>query len=99
VVADEAKTMLSVTGEMGLPSITAIPNRPAISNVLLKASANAAFRMRLLTDPQQALAEMNVPPEDIEVLAGVTTPSLREYARQVKLRLMIGRLAAERPSN
>lgn len=88
--------MYSLTREMGPLAVAVIPNRPAISNVLLKASANVAFRTRLLTDPQQALADMNVPPEDIEVLAGVTTPSLKEYARQVKLRLMIDRLAADK---
>jgi len=65
-----------------------IPNRPAITNVLIKASANVAFRTRLLTDPKDALAEMNLPPEDVELLVGVQAPSLPEYARQVKVKLM-----------
>jgi hypothetical protein len=91
--------MYSLTREMGPVAAAVIPHRPAISNVLLKASANAAFRTRLLTDPHQALADMNVPPEDIEVLAGVTTPSLKEFAQQVKLRLMLDRLAADKASN
>jgi hypothetical protein len=66
-----------------------IPNRPAISDVLLKASANRAFRARLLSSPQQALIGMNVPPEDAEILADVRAPTLREYARQVKTRLLV----------
>jgi hypothetical protein len=66
----------------------AVPNRPAISNVLIKASANLAFRTRLLTSPREALAEMNLPPEDIEVLAGVQAPTLSEYARLLKMRLL-----------
>jgi hypothetical protein len=66
-----------------------IPNRPAISNVLIKASANIAFRARLLTAPKDAVAELNLPPEDAEILAGVQAPTLPEYARQIKVRLMV----------
>jgi hypothetical protein len=66
-----------------------VPNRPAISDVLIKASANAAFRVKLLTDPKDALAEMNLPREDAEILAGVQASSLKEYARQVKTKLMV----------
>jgi hypothetical protein len=91
--------MYSLTREIGLSVVNPVPNRPAISNVLLKASANAAFRVRLLADPQQALADMNLPPEDVAVLSGVTTPTLKEYARQVKSRLMVDRLAVEKSSN
>ncbi|MCP4358765.1 MAG: hypothetical protein GY796_12165 [Chloroflexi bacterium] len=65
-----------------------VPNRPAISNVLIKASANVAFRSRLLASPQEALAEMNLPPEDAEVLTNVEAPTLKEYARQVKVNLL-----------
>jgi hypothetical protein len=68
----------------------AIPNRPAISNVLIKASANVVFRTRLLTSPREALAEMNVPPEDAAILAAVQAPTLQEYARQVKAKLLVG---------
>ena len=74
-----------------------VPNRPAISNVLIKASANAAFRTRLLTNPKEALAPMNLAPEDVEILSGVQAPSLKEYARQIKTRLMIGGLSAGDP--
>ena len=69
-----------------------IPNRPAISNVLIKASANIAFRARLLTAPKDALAELNLPPEDAEILASVQARTLPEYARQVKVRLMAHQL-------
>lgn len=65
-----------------------IPNRPAISNVLIKASANVAFRAKLLTNPQDVVAELNLPPEDAEILAGVQALTLPEYARQVKVRLL-----------
>jgi hypothetical protein len=65
-----------------------IPNRPAISDVLIRASANISFRSKLLTSPTEAFAEMNVPPEDMAVLAGVQASTLSEYARQVKTRLM-----------
>ena len=66
-----------------------MPNRPAISNVLIKASANVAFRTKLLTRPDEALAEMNLPQEDAEILKGVQAPTLKEYAHQVKERLLI----------
>jgi hypothetical protein len=69
-----------------------VPHRPAISDVLVKASANVAFRARLLTNPKDLLAEMNLPPEDAQVLSGVKAPNLKEYARQVKMRLMVSRL-------
>lgn len=69
-----------------------IPNRPAISNVLVKASANIAFRAKLLTSPEVALAELDLPPEDAEILSGVRALTLPEYARQVKLRLMTHQL-------
>ena len=68
-----------------------IPNRPAISNVLIKASANVAFRARLLNSPKDAVAGMNLPPEDAEILSGVQASTLKEYARQVKTRLLLGR--------
>jgi hypothetical protein len=73
-------------------AIQTVPNRPAISNVLIKASANAAFRTRLLSNPKEALAHMNLAPEDVEILSGVQAPSLQEYARQIKTRLMVGGL-------
>ncbi len=66
-----------------------VPNRPAISDVLIKASANVAFRVRLLADPKDALAGMNLPREDAEILADVQASTLKEYARQVKLKLMV----------
>ena len=65
-----------------------VPNRPAISDVLVKASANVAFRTRLLTNPRDALAGMNLPAEDVEVLSNVQAPTLKEYARQVRMKLM-----------
>ena len=68
--------------------MNSIPNRPAITNVLIKASANTVFRAKLLTNPQAALAEMDLSPEDIEVLASVEAQNLPEYARQVKMKLM-----------
>ena len=66
-----------------------ITNRPAISDVLIKASANGSFRAKLLTSPQDALAEMNLPPEDAEILTDVKAPTLKEYAHQVKQRLQV----------
>ena len=69
-----------------------VPNRPAISNILIKASANAAFRTQLLTDPKATVAKLNLSPEDAEILVGVQAPTLPEYARQVKVKLMIHQL-------
>ncbi len=65
-----------------------VPNRPAISDVLIKASANVAFRAKLLTNPHDAVAEFDLLPEDAEILTGVQALTLPEYARQVKVRLM-----------
>jgi hypothetical protein len=73
-----------------------VQNRPAISNLLVKASANSAFRNRLLSCPQDALVEMNLPPEDVELLAGLRANSLRDYACQVKQRLLLRRMDAVR---
>lgn len=66
-----------------------IPNRPAISDVLIKASANVTFRSLLLNNSNEALANMNIPLEDVKILTGVQAPSLKEYARQVKMRLLL----------
>ncbi|MEW5958388.1 MAG: hypothetical protein AB1801_11720 [Chloroflexota bacterium] len=65
-----------------------IPNRPAISNVLIKASANVAFRSKLLSSPKEVLTEMDLPPEDVEILVNVQAPTLAEFAHQVKLQLI-----------
>jgi hypothetical protein len=65
-----------------------IPHRPGISNVLVKASANVAFRTKLLSNPTAAVAEMNLQPEDAEILTKIQAPTLKEYARQLKIALM-----------
>lgn len=72
--------------------IMKVPNRPAISNVLIKASANAAFRTKLLTRPEEALADMDVPFEDAEILKSVQAPTLKEYAHLLKKKLLIARI-------
>lgn len=69
-----------------------VPYRPAISNVLIKASANSAFCTRLLNDTNDVLVEMKLPPEDVELLANIQATSLKEYARQVRMRLMANQL-------
>lgn len=79
-----ALTRLAGTSPLSRP----VPNRPAISDVLLKANANASFRKRLLTDPKNALAGMNLPPEDFEILTEVATSNLKEFARQVQVQLV-----------
>jgi hypothetical protein len=81
----EIRSMQAVTDT----TMRLVPNRPAISDVLIKASANVAFRVRLLTDPADALAGMNLPREDAEILTDVQATTLKEYARQVKMRLMV----------
>ncbi len=65
-----------------------MPDHPAITNVLIKASANVAFRTKLLTSPEEALAEMNLPCEDVEILKSVQAPTLKEYVHEVKQRLL-----------
>lgn len=72
--------------------IMKVPNRPAISNVLIKASANAVFRSKLLTRPEEALADMNVPLEDAELLKSVQAPTLKEYAHLLKKKLLIAHI-------
>ena len=54
-----------------------IPNRPAISDVLLKASANSAFRTRLLDSPNEIVSEMNLTSEDAAILTSVQAPDLK----------------------
>ncbi len=70
-----------------------VPYRPAISNVLIKASANGAFRTKLLSKSNDVLVEMNLPPEDIEVLADIQATTLKEYVYQVKMKLMRNQLS------
>ena len=69
-----------------------VPNRPAISNVLIKASANGAFRAMLLASPIEALADMGLSADDVEILADVRASNLPDFARQVKMRLLVGSL-------
>ena len=66
----------------------AIPYRPAVSNVLIKASANSAFCARLLSNAHDVLAEMKLPPEDVELLTNIQAASLQDYARQLRTRLL-----------
>jgi hypothetical protein len=68
--------------------LKSVPNRPAISDILIKASANTAFRSRLLTNPEEVLIEMNLPPEDAEILTSVRARTLKEYAFQIKMKLL-----------
>jgi len=67
---------------------TVVPNRPAISDILIKASANGVFRARLLHSPHEALAGFEIPPEDADILTTVRASNLKDYAQQVKLRLL-----------
>jgi hypothetical protein len=67
---------------------TNIPYRPAISDILIKASANVVFRTRLLKSPQEALAGLDMPSEDAAILTTVQASDLRDYAHQVKVRLL-----------
>ena len=67
---------------------TIVPNRPAISDILIKASANGVFRARLLHSPHEALVGLEIPPEDAAILTTVQASSLKDYAWQVKLRLL-----------
>ncbi len=85
VAGVEIRPMQAVTDA----TMRLIPNRPAISDVLIKASANVAFRVRLLTDPEAALAGMNLPREDAEILTDVQATTLKEYARQVRMKLLV----------
>ena len=67
--------------------MNAIPYRPAISDVLVKASANGIFRAKLLNSPHDALTEFNLPSEDAKLLTSIRAASLKDYAIQVKVRL------------
>jgi hypothetical protein len=67
---------------------TSVPDRPAISDILIKASANGTFRARLLNSPHDALTEFEVPPEDVAILTGVRASNLKDFAQQIKLRLL-----------
>ena len=69
-----------------------IPHCPAISNVLIKASANVAFRAKLLSNQEAVLDEMNLSPDEAALLADIDAPNLKEYAQQVKFRLVTHQL-------
>jgi hypothetical protein len=81
--------LINTTSKKGTRNMKPVPNRPAISDVLVKASANNVFCAELLSNSQQVLAEMNLPADDYAVLSGVEAPSLKEFAREVKLRLLL----------
>lgn len=68
--------------------MSTIQNRPAITDVLVRASANTAFRTKLLANPVEALVELNLSPEDTEILAAVDAHNLSDYARQIKSKLL-----------
>ncbi|MCB0195160.1 MAG: hypothetical protein KDJ65_24645 [Anaerolineae bacterium] len=69
--------------------MSTIQNRPAISDVLIRASANMVFRSKLLSNPSEALLGLNLSPEDTEILTTVRAHTLEEYARQIKTRLIL----------
>ncbi|MCB0208320.1 MAG: hypothetical protein KDJ52_03260 [Anaerolineae bacterium] len=69
--------------------MSTIQNRPAISDILIRASANIVFRSKLLSNPAEALLGLNLSPEDAEILTAVQAPTLEEYARQIKNRLLL----------
>ena len=66
-----------------------VQNRPAISDVLIRASANIAFRSKLLSNPAEALLELNLSPEDEEILTDVNAHDLRDYALQIRSKLLL----------
>ncbi len=61
-----------------------IPNRPFISDLLIRASADILFRMRLLTDIESVLAEVNLPAQDTKILKKIRARSLAEFSYQVE---------------
>ncbi len=65
-------------------NIKAIPNRPFISDLLIRASADILFRIRLLTDVESVLAEVNLPAQDTEILKKIRARSLAEFSYQVE---------------
>lgn len=65
----------------------AVPYRPAISDVLVRASANVDFRSKLLYAPLELLHGMDIPMEDAEMLVNIYAQSLNDFARQLKNRL------------
>lgn len=67
--------------------MNAVPYRPAISDVLVKASANGLFRAKLLNSPHDALGDFNLPLEDAQLLMSIEAANLKDYAKQVKVRL------------
>ncbi len=65
----------------------AVPYRPAISDILVKASANINFRFKLLQTPFELLNDMDIPVEDVEILMNIYAPTLNDFAHQLKNRL------------
>ena len=65
----------------------AVPYRPAISDVLVRASANVNFRSKLLYAPLELLNSMDIPVEDTEMLTNIYAQTLNDFARQLKNRL------------
>ena len=64
-----------------------VPYRPAISDLLVRASASTSFRSRLLAGTQD-LTSMGLCPEELEVLNGIQATTLGDYAGQVRERLL-----------
>ncbi|MBN1994675.1 MAG: hypothetical protein JW953_18390 [Anaerolineae bacterium] len=74
-----------------------IPYRPAISDILIKANANIVFRTKLLSGEEEVLAELDIPPEDAAILTGIRAANLKDYASQIKARLLVSDLHDDRP--
>jgi len=72
--------------EKTLPNY-AVPYRPVISDILVKASANVNFRSKLLYAPLELLNGMDIPVEDAEIIANIYAQTLNDFACQLKNRL------------
>ena len=67
--------------------IKPVPNRPAITDVLIKAIANPKFRAKLLASSKEALEDLNLSPDDVDILLQIQGKTLQEYAHQLKIKL------------
>ncbi len=63
-------------------------NKPAITNLIIKATADKRFSHFLLADPQGAMEAVGLPESDRTFLADIQAKTMIEFLHQIKARLL-----------
>ena len=64
-----------------------IPNHPHLSNILVRATADPSFCVRLLADPAGTMTGFDLPPADRAILREIRANSLPDLAAKLKTKM------------